>query len=96
MGAEDESLGLRDKEDASTATTGFFSSLDLKQQQNMAERRLIFGLSEGQVSDFAQGSSSQFKSKSKSPSEKPKSKPKSKEPPLVVSYFPVSQYRSLL
>jgi len=52
--------------------------------------------SSGQVSDFAQGSSSQFKSKSKSPSEKPKSKPKSKEPPLVVSYFPVSQYRSLL
>jgi len=49
MGAEDESLGLRDKEDASTATTGFFSSLDLKQQQNMAERRLIFGLSEGKV-----------------------------------------------
>ncbi|CAJ1958393.1 unnamed protein product [Sphenostylis stenocarpa] len=48
--------------------------------------------SSGQVCDYAQGSS-QLKSPS---SEKPKTKPKSKEAPLVVPYFPVNRYPSLL
>nr|KYP33610.1 hypothetical protein KK1_045527 [Cajanus cajan] len=42
-----------------------------------------------QVSDYAEGSSSQLKFPS---SEKPKNKLKSKEAPLVVSYFPINHY----